>query len=160
MPSYFNSIKVRLEQKSYLSSLKTYLFQFHKGAIRTKCLHPVKVKTLRFQFHKGAIRTHLLLSRKVPFHHFNSIKVRLERIGRIGHHIVLQFQFHKGAIRTGNQGYDFHIAYSFQFHKGAIRTFRFLPNCLIFLDFNSIKVRLEPKLLGVDHIDRIIISIP
>ena len=33
--TYFNSIKVRLEQMSRYESSTTTLFQFHKGAIRT-----------------------------------------------------------------------------------------------------------------------------
>ena len=33
----------------------------------------------RFQFHKGAIRTGYSFYRTGGYHHFNSIKVRLER---------------------------------------------------------------------------------
>ena len=54
---YFNSIKVRLEQR--LDTCVGFLaqFQFHKGTIRTKAHRP----------------------NVTDEHHFNSIKVRLER---------------------------------------------------------------------------------
>ena len=57
----FNSIKVRLERKGLLTCEKfKYIFQFHKGAIRTTD----KAKN----FH--------------PLVYFNSIKVRLEPVHR------------------------------------------------------------------------------
>ena len=76
---YFNSIKVRLERNDAMNQIAYFLFQFHKGAIRTAFLfHLCKVDN-QFQFHKGAIRT--------------SISQQ--------HHICYYlFQFHKGAIRT------------------------------------------------------------
>ena len=121
----------------------------------------------KFQFHKGAIRTSRFCSFLLLSTHFNSIKVRLELellVGRCSTHFVFQFhkgairtrcrlakrsvvnrfQFHKGAIRT-------HVSLSsssqsplFQFHKGAIRTKRWLLMTIIYMYFNSIKVRLEP----------------
>ena len=53
-----------------------------------------------FQFHKGAIRTCLLILALLLLLHFNSIKVRLERILYLQGHGTTIFQFHKGAIRT------------------------------------------------------------
>ena len=54
----FNSIKVRLERELPEANTDSVLFQFHKGAIRTRCLN----RTL------GTL------------YYFNSIKVRLEHI--------------------------------------------------------------------------------
>ena len=34
---YFNSIKVRLKQKTHAQAAKVILFQFHKGTIKTHC---------------------------------------------------------------------------------------------------------------------------
>ena len=77
--SYFNSIKVRLEQwKPWRRIFILYIFQFHKGAIRTKWHLP---------------RCHQLGN-------FNSIKVRLEPLNQLQMLIDILFQFHKGAIRT------------------------------------------------------------
>ena len=58
--------------------------------------------------------------------YFNSIKVRLEQ----------------GILRDATL-----IVALFQFHKGTIRTFSALDACCYYLDFNSIKVRLEPACL-------------
>ena len=55
--------------------------------------------------------------------YFNSIKVRLER--------TLCRQFNQFIV--------------FQFHKGAIRTAVLAAVLTAVLDFNSIKVRLEPR---------------
>ena len=61
------------------------------------------------------------------------------------HYVVCsaKFQFHKGAIRTELAAKTVNISYSFQFHKGAIRTTDSNPYFFTFIDFNSIKVRLE-----------------
>ena len=75
----FNSIKVRLERLQNSTTLSKYLFQFHKGAIRTNTTTQRLKLYPPFQFHKGAIRTS----------HF---------IQELGMRKV--FQFHKGAIRT------------------------------------------------------------
>ena len=64
-------------------SLKVLLFQFHKGAIRTRLPTKIQPDVSLFQFHKGAIRTD----------RFNGGLPRAQL-----------FQFHKGAIRTQNKG--------------------------------------------------------
>ena len=58
----------------------------------------------------------------VVINYFNSIKVRLEQIWRTLPNSLYTFQFHKGTIRTSNINIRF----------------------LNLLNFNSIKVRLEP----------------
>ena len=75
----FNSIKVQLELPSDKILEGVFLFQFHKGAIRTSST------VLSFWG--------LLAS-------FNSIKVQLELYRDIDDHSGLAFQFHKGSIRT------------------------------------------------------------
>ena len=57
-------------------------------------------KTPIFQFHKGAIRTKDGVTLAVDKLDFNSIKVRLELILKILLMSTDIFQFHKGAIRT------------------------------------------------------------
>ena len=54
---YFNSIKVRLEQKESASACILNQFQFHKGTIRTFSSLLKRPGFLVFQFHKGTIRT-------------------------------------------------------------------------------------------------------
>ena len=58
-----------------------------------------------------------------------------------------KFQFHKGTIRTEQDGCMLQHLTAFQFHKGTIRTLHLLHLLLVFLHFNSIKVRLEPTTL-------------
>ena len=123
---HFNSIKVRLEPLVADALKKKDLFQFHKGTIRTASLnraylptmpfqfHKGTIRTLyqemftllteQFQFHKGTIRTHFPALRRKEYHHFNSIKVRLEPSHlEVGHADILIFQFHKGTIRTNRR---------------------------------------------------------
>ena len=75
-------------------------FQFHKGAIRTLILFDNFFGKILFQFHKGAIRTPLRIIPLRVHLYFNSIKVRLEHSGKEGWQTIREFQFHKGAIRT------------------------------------------------------------
>ena len=75
----FNSIKVRLELCTLADTeVSFYLFQFHKGTIRTETEY----------------------NRQRELMHFNSIKVRLELQERYQKSTVNGFQFHKGTIRT------------------------------------------------------------
>ena len=75
----FNSIKVQLEQTLLTSDDNLFVFQFHKGTIRT-CGSSV-------------------MSRLQSY--FNSIKVQLELPALIGSSACkFLFQFHKGTIRT------------------------------------------------------------
>ena len=151
LPSYFNSIKVRLElilqeirvlPKLNFKSIKVRLelrylrvtginerFQFHKGAIRTWKEILIAILILLFQFHKGAIRTFVFASVVPMPTNFNSIKVRLERNGLFAQNHVYLFQFHKGAIRTRLQTP----------HSWSVRY------------FNSIKVRLERPCVWQPH---------
>ena len=53
-----------------------------------------------FQFHKGAIRTLIECNYSDKYLDFNSIKVRLELSAQLDQINFTTFQFHKGAIRT------------------------------------------------------------
>ena len=55
-----------------------FLFQFHKGTIRTFFFCMNAFPKQLFQFHKGTIRTVQIHGRGVVTIHFNSIKVQLE----------------------------------------------------------------------------------
>ena len=111
---------------------------------------------------------------------FNSIKVRLEPLFSLGRDTLTEFQFHKGTIRTYqfpqkmstdclfqfHKGtirtediYLFYFVRLFQFHKGTIRTVYSLPTSSHAHNFNSIKVRLEPKNIALLYMFRVI-SIP
>ena len=74
----FNSIKVRLELDNDQFMIGSFIFQFHKGAIRTDLAVLSSLLFVRFQFHKGAIRTEENSINSYLFDNFNSIKVRLE----------------------------------------------------------------------------------
>ena len=97
-------------------------------------------------FNSIKVRLELSLSQcklRVRFY-FNSIKVRLEPIHTLrNRYKTIPFQFHKGTIRTYEEVGSNNTPRRFQFHKGTIRTL--LPHFIIilFLHFNSIKVRLE-----------------
>ena len=120
---HFNSIKVRLEQA----------FWFYRDAV-----------AFLFQFHKGTIRTFKSVCFIKMFSDFNSIKVRLERVSERTKRPLAWFQFHKGTIRTWS-GYSLIMCRSiFQFHKGTIRTWWHVSKRFYRNYFNSIKVRLEP----------------
>ena len=61
-----------------MSSIVISLFQFHKGAIKTRT-QTIDLPILRFQFHKGAIKTSRKRLKSMLSANFNSIKVRLKR---------------------------------------------------------------------------------
>ena len=77
--TYFNSIKVRLEQK-YVFGVNNHLQDFNSIKVRLEQPSPTPSgrPAKRFQFHKGAIRTLLIEQSLATVLHFNSIKVRLE----------------------------------------------------------------------------------
>ena len=97
----FNSIKVQLELEYLCTTFCFFVFQFHKGTIRTPFLAVFSRFLITFQFHKGTIRTCVLFVSFCLCCHFNSIKVQLEpsRV-RIEISFFPAFQFHKGTIRT------------------------------------------------------------
>ena len=122
----FNSIKVRLERiGSAISAGANLLFQFHKGTIRTVTLDST-----------SGIRSN-----------FNSIKVRLERSNRW---VVAYFRSDFNSIKVRLEltllNLLIFLQSKFQFHKGTIRTSFAIAkmSSLVFIYFNSIKVRLEP----------------
>ena len=100
----------------------SFIFQFHKGTIKTDLFTGVLPTPQLFQFHKGTIKTCLLVACKVACKDFNSIKVQLkqantERIKQLkanfnsikvqlkhtnltGENTTTIFQFHKGTIKT------------------------------------------------------------
>ena len=133
----FNSIKVRLELSSHLSGHKPFLFQFHKGTIRTANCHPLLMR----------------------WRYFNSIKVRLEPRYYHIEPLLIEFQFHKGTIRTEEITPRMMLGILFQFHKGTIRTCSRASTSPSSCDFNSIKVRLERSFCKVVAVARLI-SIP
>ena len=99
------------------------IFQFHKGAIRTKVEYSSAVICINFNSIKVRLELNALRCFKDTLSNFNSIKVRLEPAG-INPYLAMQneFQFHKGAIRTWSSFHPFSSLTEFQFHKGAIRT--------------------------------------
>ena len=123
---------------------RTLQFQFHKGTIRTLSENQRPITEVLFQFHKGTIRTSKKPITSAILKCFNSIKVRLEQLGRKVVEFVVRFQFHKGTIRTGDlvlsgtsvgsfnsikvrlERFPTSVScvcvQQFQFHKGTIRT--------------------------------------
>ena len=78
---YFNSIKVRLIRQQGGRGRGRSPFQFHKGSINTRGLRELDARRLLFQFHKGSINTHRPGRPRNNDGYFNSIKVRLIRLG-------------------------------------------------------------------------------
>ena len=59
--------------------MKEFLFQFHKGSIKTMKVGYTRYSVNEFQFHKGSIKTKSFAKDLAPFS---------------------KFQFHKGSIKT------------------------------------------------------------
>ena len=97
--SYFNSIKVQLKLFNVVFAFISFVFQFHKGTIKTACgcsgwswlldFNSIKVQLkhysgevmrnfFAFQFHKGTIKTRVSLLPLLAYYNFNSIKVQLK----------------------------------------------------------------------------------
>ena len=167
---YFNSIKVRLEL-SWMFFPSNCFFNFNSIKVRLERFPtcPCMGFWCLFQFHKGTIRTCNIRDSCYHISNFNSIKVRLEPSPRgISISSAFVFQFHKGTIRTDNINIFRALSVQFQFHKGTIRTLREIiavkpilwfqfhkgtirtvniSSCpSVLYNFNSIKVRLEPRI--------------
>ena len=118
----FNSIKVQLELNFFeLIIYHLFVFQFHKGTIRTticncKIRHYRHFNSIKVQLEQFVPKTITLL-----YLYFNSIKVQLEQPSRSRKRRARKFQFHKGTIRTSPSS----------------------PSALCVPYFNSIKVQLE-----------------
>ena len=98
-----------------------------------------------FQFHKGAIRTAGGFAVGPALAHFNSIKVRLERIDSTVVFLKLNY-FNSIKVRLEPISFLwFFVRPLFQFQKGAIRTMLPISRLHQPLHFNSIKVRLEQR---------------
>ena len=113
---------MRLELNQGWYRCRSYIFQFHKGAIRTISTPWVLPECRNFNSIKVRLEQSALLTPILRLSHFNSIKVRLEPCES-----TLQLQAENW----------------FQFHKGAIRTSFSLCTEIKVVNFNSIKVRLE-----------------
>ena len=98
--SDFNSIKVQLKRMSALDLLTEWIFQFHKGTIKTRSPYQQRRRLRQFQFHKGTIKTKCFYLIYINFYNFNSIKVQLKLPGVKFSVSVRRFQFHKGTIKT------------------------------------------------------------
>ena len=96
-----------------------------------------------FQFHKGTIKTNILLTLLLNISNFNSIKVRLKLLALAYPYGTCRFQFHKGTIKTSLSWQERRVRQGFQFHKGTIKTV-VVDDLEAAKDyFNSIKVRLK-----------------
>ena len=97
-----------------------------------------------FQFHKGTIRTFIGCFILQNLAHFNSIKVRLEHNYDDINEMVVKFQFHKGTIRTILTEMAI-ISVLMHFNSIKVRLELEWTNKDVkdFIHFNSIKVRLE-----------------
>ena len=104
-----------------------------------------------FQFHKGAIRTGIRNASIKSLIYFNSIKVRLERLEFLDN---ICYLCHFNSIKVRLEHVAVKMAAQkelFQFHKGAIRTKTAVPSASSMPDFNSIKVRLELGLMMINE---------
>ena len=129
---HFNSIMVRLRRgQQSVGGLLPPKFQFHYGAIKTRCLVLSYQKDSLFQFHYGAIKTDTHKPRCCRQEDFNSIMVRLR----------------PSCCKT-----SWSTRQQFQFHYGAIKTKRWSTSSTLPTDFNSIMVRLRPDVKELVHI--------
>ena len=143
-----------------------WLFQFHKGAIRTLQFQKKKDSLLNFNsikvrlepcpdphsywwwcrnFNSIKVRLERLLDGKTRTAaiNFNSIKVRLERL-LDGKTRTAAINFNSIKVRLELKDFPKEQRYVvFQFHKGAIRTMMNFSGSPLLDNFNSIKVRLE-----------------
>ena len=98
-----------------------------------------------FQFHRGSIKTLICPVKYKEYQYFNSIKVRLRHDPRVIS-VIAQTSFNSIKVRL-RLCYQFRRTEKcvFQFHKGSIKTFAaFLLLINQHCCFNSIKVRLRP----------------
>ena len=97
---HFNSIKVRLEL-DFAPTDNIIVSNFNSIKVRLEhLLRSLSNTSFLFQFHKGTIRTHEREAKYNKFANFNSIKVRLELKCYQQVCFCTLFQFHKGTIRT------------------------------------------------------------
>ena len=75
----FNSIKVRLKQGMPSLSSSSFLFQFHKGAIKTLLKSVISLFFFSFNSIKVRLKLKVLLNILPSRSSFNSIKVRLKQ---------------------------------------------------------------------------------
>ena len=104
---HFNSIKVRLKHIYARRTEEYYLFQFHKGTIKTRIFRITEHRQYQFQFHKGTIKTFTDDFICGSDCDFNSIKVRLKPNGNALTTENPKFQFHKGTIKTKSTKFRF-----------------------------------------------------
>ena len=123
---YFNSIKVRLDQKCRIRG-KPLILNFNSIKVRLELVPPSSnvSRLTTFQFHKGTIRTNRWCPQCQRIRNFNSIKVRLE-------HRYLE------ALQDAMAHFN-----SIKVRLEPLCSFPFLS---VRRDFNSIKVRLEHSL--------------
>ena len=156
---YFNSIKVRLEHALRGIRNGVRLFQFHKGTIRTNHFSLLIISILYFNSIKVRLERHDFSMRGMSSFDFNSIKVRLEHEYFIW---ILTTYIDFNSIKVRLEQCRPHLPKLislFQFHKGTIRTKNLEDLKVHQRNFNSIKVRLEPR--NRLHADTIkLISIP
>ena len=76
--SYFNSIKVQLEQAAGLNPYLMLEFQFHKGTIRTAMVYLIQINLFNFNSIKVQLELPVRNLLTIINLHFNSIKVQLE----------------------------------------------------------------------------------
>ena len=119
---YFNSIKVRLKLP-FLWSLASLSLNFNSIKVRLKltCKH-IQIFVFVFQFHKGTIKTPQRGTSLLRLPYFNSIKVRLKPYQSAPVLPLKVFQFHKGTIKTDLERRQIGHVPQFQFHKGTIKT--------------------------------------
>ena len=91
---------MRLERISDSAKLLMSLFQFHKGAIRTRIQKLSEDKVDHFNSIKVRLEPSNIGASSAKPPYFNSIKVRLEHSHILHFGWDNKFQFHKGAIRT------------------------------------------------------------
>ena len=139
----FNSIKVRLKQDIHWQFACRWLFQFHKGTIKTRVLVVFVASDDNFNSIKVRLKLQELIEDSLTLENFNSIKVRLkQKIWLQALPLVLHFNSIKVRLKHGGQ-INNRLKSIFQFHKGTIKTQPSIGLLSYTQNFNSIKVRLK-----------------
>ena len=139
----FNSIKVRLKQDIHWQFACRWLFQVHKGTIKTRVLVVFVASDDNFNSITVRLKLQELIEDSLTLDNFNSIKVRLkQKIWLQALPLVLHFNSIKVRLKHGGQ-INNRLKSIFQFHKGTIKTQPSIGLLSYTQNFNSIKVRLK-----------------
>ena len=142
----FNTTKVRLKLSFCKNAPGVRVFQYHKGAIKTRLYRFVRFRRISFNTTKVRLKPARRAEQNPGFAGFNTTKVRLKQpLSGWPFQVMPGFNTTKVRLKLLHKESRRHLA--FQYHKGAIKTnfIKILLNIDI-ESFNTTKVRLKRRL--------------